>query len=820
MQDKIEQKAALLPGETDAASMIAGKLSRFFGVSAAEADEDQMFRAVMLTVRDVLSARRHSFRAKSKKLRSKRVYYLCMEFLVGRSLRCDLKNLGLYDEFASALAEMGFSLESVCERERDPGLGSGGLGRLAACYMDALTTGGYDAVGFSICYEYGYFTQKIVDGNQIELPDTWMDDGSLRLIPRTDRSYPVTLGGRLTERWTENGLQTSIEGGQTVRAVAYDMMVSGANESAVNIIRLWRAYDTRALDMKLFSQGEYVRAVQETSGAGIISKVLYPSDGHTEGKLLRLSQQYFLVSASLQNILAEHISQYGDLSSLADKAAIHINDTHPALAIPELMRLLVDEHSFGWDEAWSVVCRSVSYTNHTVLPEALEKWDEDLFALRLPRIHSIIREINRRFCADLWSFFPGAWDKISHMAATSCGEVRMANLCLAAAHTVNGVSELHSQILKSSVFHDFAKIAPEKFTNVTNGIAYRRWLCYANEGLASLLDECIGTEYRRDASRLSDFVKYANDGAVLEALGAIKAENKRRYADHLMKNSGESVDPDFFFDVQVKRMHEYKRQLLNVMKIISLREDVFDGVSVTPAAFIFGGKAAPGYYAAKEIIRLICALGRALSSDVRTRNVLRVVFVENYSVSESEILTPAAELSEQISLAGKEASGTGCMKFMQNGAVTIGTLDGANVEIARLAGAENEFIFGMSAAEVDETWKNGYDANSFLRRSERLGRVIAALRRGFGGDSFEGIANYLTGGRGVADPYMCTADFDSYFAAYERACAAYADSEGWAKKSLFNIAGAGYFSADRAISEYADRIWRVAPAAPPEGGAR
>lgn len=811
LNDLDKQSLAADTDEGEIAEAISGRLARFFGVRSTEADEEQVFRAVMLTLRDIMSQRLHDFRAQSKKEQKRKVYYLCMEFLVGKGLKNDLMNMGLYDSFSAALTEMGFSLEALCEREREPGLGNGGLGRLAACYMDALTTGGYDATGFSICYEYGYFKQRIIDGNQIELPDAWMDDGSIRLIARTDRAYDVSIGGRVVEKWTPEGLRLTLEDAQTVRAVAYDMLISGANCSAVNRLRLWKAYDTKSFDMKLFSQGEYVRAMQEASNAQILSKLLYPSDDHVEGKLLRLTQQYFLVSASLQNIIFEHLRAYPDLSLFAEKTAIHINDTHPALAIPELMRLLMDEHGFSWEDAWSTVCRCVSYTNHTVLPEALETWKEDLFALRLPRIHAIVCEINRRFCEDLWQNFPGAWERISKMAITASGQVRMANLCLCASHAVNGVSELHSEILKETVFRDFYKFTPEKFGNVTNGIAYRRWLCYSNEGLSALLDDCIGEGYRHDARKLADFAAFADDDAVLCRLGEIKSQNKRRFAEHYQKKTGSVLNPDSLFDVQVKRIHEYKRQLLNVMKIIALYVDLHEGAKVTPATFIFGGKAAPGYYMAKEILRLIWALGKELAADQKCRDVLRVVLLENYNVSESEILMPSAEISEQISLAGKEASGTGCMKFMVNGALTLGTLDGANVEIIRHAGAQNVFTFGMSAAEVDETWRQGYDSSAFLRRSDRLKRVISALRRGFAGISFDGIANYLVSGAGVADPYMCMADFESYFAAYERACDSYADPNKWEKMSLYNIAGGGYFSADRAIAEYADRIWHISP---------
>ena len=688
------------------------KLARFFGVMPDEANANQVYKATILTVRDILTQKRSDFKEKVKAKKARRVYYLCMEFLVGRSLKSSLMNLGIAELYEKALSDMGFSLDSIYEMEPDPGLGNGGLGRLAACFMDSLSTLSYPATGFSICYEYGLFKQKIIDGNQIELPDEWMSRGDAWLNPRTDRAVNVRFGGHVTENWQSGKCSITYEDCDEVQAVPYDMMISGAGGEAVNLLRLWRAHDTKIFDMSLFSQGEYVRALQETTDAEIISKVLYPSDNHDEGKMLRLTQQYFLVSASLQNIIADHLAVYGTLYNFADKVAIHINDTHPALCIPELMRILMDIYSYTWEAAWSVVTRVISYTNHTVMPEALECWNEGLFALKLPRIHMIVKEINRRLCADLWNMYPGDWDRISRMSVIAQGQVRMANLSVAASHKVNGVSALHSDILTKTVFHDYYKAFPDKFTNVTNGIAYRRWLCYSNPGLSALLDECIGTAYRTDSERLEDFRAFKDDKPTLERLMQIKADNKVNFAALVEKNTGVRIDPSSIFDVQVKRMHEYKRQLLNAFSILDtyygLKEGRISRADFAPTVYLFGAKAAPGYVRAKGIIKYINELAELVNGDADVNGLMQVVFVQNYNVSYAEKIIPAADVSEQISTAGKEASGTGNMKFMLNGAVTLGTLDGANIEIAEQAGAENEYIFGARADEIARLQKDGY----------------------------------------------------------------------------------------------------------------
>ena len=748
---------------------LMSKLSRYYGIAHDEASYDQIYRATLLSVKDILAEKRAVYRDKIKKQQAKRVYYLCMEFLIGPSLRNNLMNIGVMDEYTEILREWGFDINKLCDMEPNPGLGNGGLGRLAACFMDSLTTLEYPATGFSICYEYGFFKQKIIDGNQVELPDNWMGGSDSWLVLRPDKAFDITLGGDLNETWENGKCTVTCENYRTVRAVPYDIMISGADSKAVNVLRLWKAVDTTNFNMSLFSQGEYIKAIEETSNAEVISKVLYPSDDHDEGKLLRLTQQYFLVSASLQSIIRDHLAAYGTLNNFAEKVAIHINDTHPALVIPELMRVLLDVYSYSWDDAWSIVTKVVSYTNHTVLPEALETWNENLFKLQLPRIHMIVCEINRRLCENLWNMYPGDWDRISNMSIVAYNQIRMANLSVAASHTVNGVSALHSEILKQTVFHDYYKAMPEKFTNVTNGIAHRRWLCYSNPQLAKLLDDCIGTAYRKDSLALSEFLKYKNDASVIAELRRIKHENKQRFAEKYYEQSGVLLDTHSVFDVQVKRMHEYKRQLLNVLKIITLYNilKANPNAPVTPTTFIFGGKAAPGYYLAKNIIRLIWSVGKEIENDPVVSKILKVVYVEDYNVSTAEILMPASDISEQISLAGKEASGTGCMKFMINGALTLGTLDGANVEMKEAVGDDNIFIFGLTASEVDEIWKQGYRSIDYYMANDELRDAVNRLNGTFAGNDFTQLFNYFVHGHGISDPYMCLADYESYINTYK-----------------------------------------------------
>ena len=802
---------AFKPKKAQVKENIEMKLSRYFGCTPEEATREQMYKAVSMTVRDILTEQRGEFKQTVNQAGAKRVYYMCIEFLLGRSLKTNINNLGMATEYADALKNLGFELDDLYECEPDAGLGNGGLGRLAACFMDSLASLDYPATGFSICYEYGLFKQKIVDGMQVELPDIWLPGGEVWLVPRTDRIYHVKLGGRVKEQWTDNRLEIIYEDCEEIEAVPYDMMISGADSQAVSQLRLWKARDISTFNMGLFNQGQYARAVAQSTNAEIISKVLYPSDNHMDGKLLRLTQQYFMVSASCQSIIRDHLAVYGTLDNLADKVAVHINDTHPALCIPEFMRILIDENGYSWEKAWDIVTKVCSYTNHTVMPEALETWNEDLFKLRLPRMYMIIKEINERFCRDAWAAYTGNWNKIAKMSIISYGQIRMANLCVIGCHSINGVSKLHSDILTKSVFKDFHDMYPERFCNVTNGIAHRRWLCYSNPNLAGALDKYIGPEYRHAPEKLADLRKYADDAQMLAELRDIKHNNKIAFSNRLYKQTGTLIDTHSFYDVHIKRLHEYKRQLLNVLNIIGLYLDIKDNPNkdFQPQTFIFAAKAAPGYHMAKQIIKLICALGKEIANDPVVSKKLAVVFLENYNVSLAEALVPAAELSEQISLAGKEASGTGCMKLMINGALTIGTLDGANVEMLAAAGEDNMYIFGLTSREVEDIWVKGYNCAEYYANNERLRRIINQLNFGFAGESFSDIANYLIAGPGVADPYMCLADFESYRTTHARVIEDYQNKDKWNRMSLMNIAAAGYFAADRSINDYARDIWHI-----------
>ncbi len=778
------------------------------------ATTEQLYHASVNAMKDILIENRTNFVRRSRAADSKKVCYLCMEFLIGRSFKNNAKNLGIYDDLCTIFKGYGTTFDDVFDNEVDPGLGNGGLGRLAACFMDSLSALDYVANGYSLCYENGLFKQKLVDGEQVELPDVWIPKGGAWLIPKPEKSVSVRLGGRVEEDWSSGELRINHTEFDEVRAVPYDLLIPGTETDAVNTIRLWRAKDVQKYTSDFSSQGKYIKHLNDTSKAEEITRQLYPPDNYDEGKLLRLTQQYFLVSASLQSILSDHFAAYGTLESFSDKIAIHINDTHPALCIPELMRILMDVYSFSWDRAWEIVCKTVSYTNHTVLPEALECWRIDLFKMKLPRIYAIVEEINKRFCADLWDLYPGDWDRISRMAIVAYGQVRMANLSIVGSHTVNGVSKLHSDILKKNVFHDFYKMTPWKFTNVTNGVVHRRWLAYSNPELCALLDECIGPEYRENASLLDNFKKFENDKSVLSRIGEIKHSNKIRFSDYVKAKTGKVISPESIFDVQIKRMHEYKRQLLNVLKILSLYNEMLENpnADIPPQTFIFGCKAAPGYVMAKKLIKLIYFLGQELENNPLTRDKLKVLFMEEYNVSLAEILIPAADLSEQISLAGKEASGTGNMKLMMNGALTIGTLDGANVEILEAVGHDNIYIFGLNTYEVEELWRNGYEAREFYHNSEKIRKVIDRLNCPIGGENFSEIADYLiNGGYSVADPFMCLADFDSYRCSYDKAVHNYYDKDNWNRRSLVNIASSGVFASDNSIKKYADEIWHIKP---------
>ena len=791
---------------SQAKKMITDKLSHFFGVSPADATDEQFYKAVAMIVRDRLSAQNSEFRHVADGQDSKQIYYLCMEFLMGRSLRNNLYNLGLVETFDAALDSMGVKLEKLYEQEPDAGLGNGGLGRLAACYLDGLATNGFQSMGYSIRYEAGIFKQKLVDGWQTELPDFWLPGGDVWLVPREERACEVKFEGRIEDSWDGDYHHVNHVDANVVTAIPYDMYVSGKGKG-VSRLRLW-ASKKPDFDMKLFNEGSYVKAMEQSAMAEAISKVLYPADNSPEGKSFRLRQQYFLVSASIQDIIQRHLTKYGTLDNLPDKIAIHINDTHPTMAIPELMRIMLDECGYGWDEAWSLVTRTVAYTNHTVMKEALECWSEELYSRLLPRIYQITKEIDNRFRAYVWSATHDA-DKVERMAIVSNGIVRMANLCVAGSHSVNGVSALHSEILKDTVFNDFYTLTPDKFCNVTNGIAFRRWICQADPKLTEYITELIGDKFITQSNELEKLRKFKDDKKVLNKLIEIKRENKVRFAKMVKKRNGIDIDPDSIFDVQVKRLHEYKRQQLNVLNIIAEYQmlKANPNADYYPKTYIFASKAAPGYFMAKKIIELIDALSKVINNDPDVNGKLKVVFVEDYNVSVAEVLMPAADISEQISLAGTEASGTGNMKLMLNGAITLGTLDGANVEIHDAVGDENIFIFGMKTPDVENLKRAGYNPQNYLNNNETLRNAVDFIRNGVNGKRFDEIVSSLTN----SDPYMALADFADYQKAQKAVSKAYADRENFAKMSLMNISGAGIFSADRSIMDYADYIWNTKP---------
>ncbi len=791
---------------SQAKKLINDKLSHFFGVTPDAATDEQYYKSVAMILRDELSEMISAFRHTANGQDSKQVYYLCMEFLMGRSLKNNLYNLGLTDVFSEALKGFGVKLEKLYALEPDAGLGNGGLGRLAACYLDGLATTGIQSMGYCIRYEAGIFRQKLVDGWQTELPDFWLPGGDVWLVPREERAQEIKFEGHIEENWDGDYHSVEQKDCNTVIAVPYDMYVSGKGKGVARL-RLWAARKP-ALDMGLFNEGNYMKAMEQSAMAEAISKVLYPADNSPEGKSLRLRQQYFLVSASVQDIIRRHLTKYNTLDNLPEKVAIHINDTHPTMAIPELMRIMLDECGYGWDDAWNLVTKTVAYTNHTVMKEALECWSEELYKRLLPRIYQITKEIDNRFRAYVWGVTHDA-DKVERMAIISGGVVRMANLCVAGSHSVNGVSSLHSQILKDTVFHDFYTITPDKFTNVTNGIAFRRWICQANEPLTAYLTDLIGDGFITKSSELLKLRDYQNDPKVLADLMAIKRQNKVRFAEVVQKRNGVEIDPDSIFDVQVKRLHEYKRQSLNILNIVAeylmLKKD--PNADFVPRTYIFASKAAPGYYMAKKTIELIDAVSKVINNDPDVNQKLKVVFMEEYNVSLAELLMPAADISEQISLAGTEASGTGNMKLMLNGAVTLGTLDGANVEIANAVGEENIILFGMKTSEVQQLQRDGYHPMNYVNNNPVLKGVIDFLSAGVNGKNFGDFVSGLTN----SDPYMALADFADYQKAQEFSAELYKDKNRFAKMSLINIASAGIFSADRAIAEYAENIWHTKP---------
>ena len=793
--DKIITKAELKKQFVDV-------LQNEFQVSPESASDKEVFEALTKVVVGMLKKKRRSFTTKTNSLGNKKVYYLSMEFLMGRSLKTSIYNLEIVKETTAMLKDFGISINSIYEQEPDAGLGNGGLGRLAACYLDALAADGYHATGYSICYEFGIFKQKLEEGWQTELPDNWLPGGSSWLVPAPTQAIEVRFDGELKEYWDDKYHLARHENYTSVMAVPYDLFVSGYDSEAVSKLRLWKA-ETASFDMSMFNKGDYSKALGRNIISQAITKVLYPNDNHAEGKSLRLRQQYFLCAASIGDIVNRHMSVYGTLDNLHEKVAIHINDTHPTLAIPELMRVLLDDCGYSWDKAWHIVQNTFAYTNHTVMPEALEKWDCNLLKSVTPRIFSIIVEINERYCRDLWERYQDH-DKVTRMSIIENNFVKMATLCVHASHSVNGVAKIHSEIIKKETFKDEYNDTPTKFKNVTNGIAYRRWLYQSNEGLTNLLREKIGDGFLKDASELQKLAVFQNDDYVLEQLEKIKLQNKKNFAKYVKNQYGVALNTDSIFDVQVKRLHEYKRQQLNALNIIAQYNylKANPDADFTPKTYIFAAKAAPGYYMAKQIIKLIWNISQELKKDKKLNEKLNVIFLEDYNVSLSEILMPAANISEQISLAGTEASGTGNMKLMINGAITLGTMDGANVEIHEAVGDENIIIFGMNVDEVNAR-KSSYDPMSIYNSNGVIKSAIDTMQYGINGETFNEIADSLK----TSDPYMALADFDSYQQAQNYASECYKDQRKWNQMSLVNIAGAGIFSADRSVEDYARDIW-------------
>ena len=788
--------------------LLKDKLMSECNVTIDAASADQIYRCLAMITRQIMSDRQKQFQSKVLGEGKKQVYYLCMEFLMGRSLRTSLFNLGLNEVAESVLADADVKIDTIYEQEPDAGLGNGGLGRLAACYLDGMATDGIPGTGYSILYEYGIFKQKIVDGWQQETADNWLPGGQVWIKSHPDQAQEIRFDGQAIETWEGGFHHVKYENYNSVIAVPNDMYVAGYGSNGVSKLRLWQA-KAPSFDMSSFNAGNYNTAISQSASAELISKILYPNDNHTEGKILRLRQQYFFSAASIADILQNHLNQYGTLDNLPDKVAIQLNDTHPTVAIPEMMRILLDECSYEWDAAFDICRKVFAYTNHTVMSEALEKWNADIFRNTLPRIWQIVCEMDRRCRADLAKAFPGDQGKIDYMAIIGDNQVRTANICAYTCHAINGVSKLHSEIIKDSVFHDYFLYKPQAFKNVTNGIAYRRWLLCSNPGLTHLLEETIGDGFKTDASELKKLEKFVDDKTVQAAAAKVKRENKANFANYLQKATGQVIDPDSIFDCQVKRMHEYKRQHLNALNIAAeylyLKNN--PNAEFTPKTYIFGAKAAPGYYMAKQMIRMICKLGKLIDEDPAVRGKLRIVYLEDYCVSLSERLMPASEVSEQISLAGTEASGTSNMKFMLNGAITLGTLDGANVEIADAAGHENEIIFGMLTPEVNALKGMGYHPNAFISGDNTAMAVLDFLEKGWNGENFSEVTSNLRN----SDPYMVMADFKDYRRAQHDLQELYRDKQKWNHMSLKNISNAGIFSADRSIMDYARDIWGATP---------
>ena len=788
-------------------SAIEDKLCANFSVTGATATDEQIFQATAIVIREIMS---RLLAVEAPKREGREVHYMSMEFLMGRSLMKNAYNLGISEAVQGALADLGHNATDIFEEEPDAGLGNGGLGRLAACYMDSLATLGMQATGYSICYELGIFRQKFENGGQHEVADNWRSAAESWLIPRHEDEVEVRFGGQISPHWDNFGHYTAEYSGYTsVIALPRDMLIAGYGGKEINALRLWEAKSPNSLDMYLFSKGEYVKSLEQRTMAEVITKVLYPADEHIEGKTLRLQQQYFFVSASAQDIVRKHMARWSTVRNFAEHHVIQINDTHPALIIPELMRLFMDEQGLGWDEAWEIVRKSVAYTNHTVMSEALEHWPQQLVQQLLPRLWEIMCEINRRWCDYLVMQF-GQGEKVGRNLIIRDGQVYMANMCLSACYRVNGVSRLHGDILKRDLFKDINDIRTDRFTYVTNGIDHRRWLSQINPGLHSLVCELLGgDEYLTKPELLEGVAAFADDNYVRERILSVKHENKLRFARFARKNDNFALNTDAVMDVQIKRLHEYKRQLLCAMSIASLQLQLHDDPnrSFVPRTFVFGAKAAAGYATAKRIIELLLSMADDINNDPLCRDKLQVYFVENYRVSAAEAIVPAAQVSEQISTAGKEASGTGCMKLMMNGAVTIGTLDGANVEMYERLGDENMFLFGLHTEEIAALRANGYDPSAAANADPEIRRIFDRFSQGFrDGKSYSDLVSGLLWG---GDPYMLVADYRAYADCQRRLYERISDEGERARLSIMNTAQSGIFAADRAIREYADRIWKL-----------
>ena len=784
-----------------------------------EATQEQIFQAVSYSVKDVIIDNWLATQKAYDEQDPKIVYYMSMEFLMGRALGNNLINLCAYGEVKEALEELGFDLNCIEDQEPDPALGNGGLGRLAACFLDSLATLNYAAYGCGIRYHYGMFKQKIQNGYQIEVPDNWLKNGYPFELRRPEYAKEVHFGGYVRVEYDpeKGGSKFIHEGYQAVKAIPYDMPITGYDNDVVNTLRIWDAEPIVDFELDSFDKGDYKKAVEQENLARNIVEVLYPNDNHYAGKELRLKQQYFFVSASLQAAIAKYKKKHGDIHKLYEKVTFQMNDTHPTVAVAELMRILMDEEGLGWDEAWEVTTKSVAYTNHTIMSEALEKWPIELFSRLLPRVYQIIEEINRRFILEIQAKYPGNYEKIKKMAIIYDGQVKMAHLAIAAGYSVNGVARLHTEILKNQELKDFYEMMPKKFNNKTNGITQRRFLLHANPLLADWITEHIGPDWVTDLPQLKKLAVYADDEKALQEFMNIKFKNKERLAKYILEHNGVEVDPHSIFDVQVKRLHEYKRQLLNILHVIYLYNQIkmHPEMEFYPRTFIFGAKASAGYATAKKIIKLINSVADVVNNDASINGKIKVVFIENYRVSNAEWIFAAADVSEQISTASKEASGTGNMKFMLNGAPTLGTMDGANVEIVEEVGAENAFIFGLSSDEVINYENNGgYDPNVIYNTDEEIRQVLMQLINGtFSSDTelFRDLYDSLLNTKNTdrADRYFILADFRSYADAQKRVEVAYKDEKGWAKKALLNTACSGKFTSDRTIQEYVDDIWHL-----------